>query len=214
MLTHETNHLQRLLELLPLQYGGLARWEAIMVRCWAPEIQRLEDGADDLLEQLQLATATGAWLDLWGRLLQLPNTAGEDDATYRRLLTARAKAIAANGSAATLVDIATAVLPDGDAALLIETPPTSAQLQLTSDLGPGLRAMTAEVLYSGVPLGVRLLIVQCPTGDDEGFDVTQLDTETSYRARVAGAWEIPEQRWFADELADGDLRLDMFGDLI
>ena len=217
MLTHETNHLQRLLELLPLQYQGLARWEALMVRSWAADLQRLEDAADDLLVQLQLETATGAWLDLWGQLLQLPNTAGASDDTYRAILRARAAAIRTNGSPKALVEAATLFLDTdaGESGRLIETPPASAVVELSTDADPGVRTLMAEVLYSAAPAGVRLLVVQHPlTGDEEGggFDVTPLEAQASYDARRANTWTIPEQRWLADEIADGDLRMDMFGD--
>ena len=41
------------------------------------------DNVDDIKEQLFLSSATGSWLDVWGRDFGVPRKLGEGDEEYR-----------------------------------------------------------------------------------------------------------------------------------
>jgi hypothetical protein len=210
MIDHETNHLQRMLELLPLQYQGRPNWEGLLVGFWAPQIQRLEDAIDDLAGQMPVGTATGAWLDRWGQQLQLPRMLGQADSSYRPMLLARAAQLRANGGLESIVLVAAFA----GQVNVVETPPAALSCYFSA-LPRAAREQIAVCLQSARPAGVDLRVVATdPDGSGFGAEILPTDHRAMVDSRIAGYFTIPLVPWFLDDLTGGAVRVDMMGDTL
>jgi hypothetical protein len=170
-LTEITSHVRDGLALFSQQFRGKERIEALAT-VLLTQVQEAEAALFDLYSD-GLDTATDAQLDQIGELLGRPR-AGLSDNAYRTVLRGTAKAIASSGTMPELYDIADTLL-DVDFTLRAYTVAT---VQLEPTTHPTLDArLTLEVVRRAKAAGVRLLVVDVPSGDAFTLSDTS-DTDT------------------------------------
>ena len=148
-LTHISDHADRAVGRLADQYRGSVTVTAL-VRLFAAGVQSLEDSLwADL--QLDLATATGAQLDLFGKLVGQAR-AGMDDATYRLWIQARSRLNRSSGTGPDILSIFGLVVPAGASTTLMQWFPKSFVLRIGT-LPLANAAMLAELLAQATEAG-------------------------------------------------------------
>lgn len=164
--------LSSMIEILP---GARRTPRALaIIAAQAVQQQEIEDAALDLRNALMLPTASGAWLDLLGRVVGEPRE-GLSDQDYRRFIAARLAVNASEGAVEQLLNIGRLLIegaalyypayPAGYLLLLVTVDPLTVILQAR------IRAAVEQATASGV--GVDL-IEAGPTLDD----VFLLDSST------------------------------------
>lgn len=211
MLEHETDHLSRILDLLPMQYRQDEVWEALMVRMWAPETQRQEDALQSLIDtQFDWTQATGYWLEMWGELAQLPRPDAPeylDDDIYRRAIDARFHQWRSEGSGEELIQAAMTLLP-GATIHYTALPPRCVQLDIYQLMTPAERGVAAAILYAMAPLPAHLSVVE-DVGDGWGMTIIAPDLEVNLRARENDKYSTQPQITIPDLFRLGELRIGM-----
>ena len=148
-LTHITDHQDRAVARLASQYQASVTVPAL-VRLATAEHQVLEDAlwADF---QLDLATATGAQLDLFGKLVGQAR-GGMDDTTYRLWIQARSRLNRSSGTGPDILAIFRLVVPAGASITLKQFFPKSFVLRIGA-LQLANAAMLAELLAEATEAG-------------------------------------------------------------
>lgn len=137
---------------------------AFVAAC-AKQVQQIEDMLQDLVSNTRLDGATGAQLDLLGRLLATRRD-GLDDVTYRRFLGAAILVRKSQGEVWRVTEIARRLT---GAARAQYVPAYPAACMITVYVGEeipeGLRARIYDTVVSALPAGVDLVIVEAPSVD-------------------------------------------------
>lgn len=106
-----TNHAELGLERLSEALKGKPQLEAFL-RVYLTQVQELEAALMQLLTARRLATATGATLRLFGRIVGQPYL-GESDAVYRQRIRARIRVLRSTGRPEALYSILRSLFDDG-----------------------------------------------------------------------------------------------------
>lgn len=205
--------------LLPWQYRQASGLALLMVGCWSPWLQSLEDDIDELKRvQWRWTTATGVWLDAWGELAQMPRPEGpfyEDDEAYRRAISGRWAARRSLGDANSLIKIGAAMLgvAAGESGIVVgEASAWTLFLDYPETPDPAERAVMGELFAAGARLGISL-IVTVPVAGSEMFgqQVHLASRERAAYDRHAGTFRIIPEYFFMDRLRLGHYTADTFG---
>lgn len=162
MITHILDHAARALALLPSQFAGATKLRAL-ITALADAAQDIEDDTWACIEDRMLATAEGAQLDQYGRVLGQPRDGLSDD-DFRALLGIRILANRSNGQADVILRVVAGLLgadrlQDTDGVHYRVLPPAAYELWWVSDDGAGdtgadrlalIRKILDEITPSGV----------------------------------------------------------------
>lgn len=135
------------------------------VRALANQVQVAEDMLQDLVSNTRIDGATGAQLDLIGRLLATRRD-GLDDVTYRRFLDAAILVRKSQGEIERVTEIARR-LTGAARAQYVPAYPAACMITVyvPSPVDAGLQARIYGVVLSALPAGVDLVIVEAPSID-------------------------------------------------
>jgi hypothetical protein len=89
-----------------------------LLRCWISGVQSVEDALTQLALMRRIDTATGAQLDVLGRIVG-QRRGGREDATFRRYIRARIRANKSRGTIGDVIKVAALVVGDEDAAIVL-----------------------------------------------------------------------------------------------
>lgn len=116
-LTQITDHADRAAARLASKLAGKPRFEAL-VRALVAPFQSIEDALWQLFES-DVNTATGAALDVYGRIVGEPRSGETDDELYRRRVRARIMANRSNGTVEDIIRVVKLILVDDEARIHI-----------------------------------------------------------------------------------------------
>lgn len=134
---------------------------ATLMRLLADRFQSIEESLDLLDAFVPLATATGEWLRIYGKLVDLRRRTGWTDEEFRFFIKAKVVALKSSGSWADIRAVARLMIPAAtDPALVRLRPeyPRGYRLEIP-DVDPDLRGLALELLSIATEAGVRGWIV-------------------------------------------------------
>lgn len=207
----------RVLANLPSQYHYGPNILLLFAGSWAPEFQAIEDDIRDLKIQFDWTTATGVWLDAWGRLAQLPRPTAEgseyeDDELYRQAIAARFASMRSFGGADPILAVIQALLPDSTQGIW-ELPPYAAQVSIFDVvMSAEERAIASEVIYAAAKLGISLCATVEIPGDESFAQCLDVPNRTAARnERARGTFSVPVHELFMDRIRSGVYTMRSFG---
>jgi hypothetical protein len=150
MTEHFTDHVTRGVERLIERYRQPKT--SALLSSWLTEVQAVEDAFYQLLTERNIDTATGAMLDMLGRIVGQPR-GGRDDDTYRLWISARVLVERSSGTTEQIIAIADK-LAGGNTVKLREYFPGSFVLDMGAlDSHTGLQI--AQLIVPAKAAGVR-----------------------------------------------------------
>jgi len=150
MTEHFSDHVTRGIERLIERYRQPKT--SALLASWLTEVQAVEDAFYQLLTERSIDTATGAMLDMLGRIVGQPR-GGRDDATYRLWISARVLVERSSGTTEQIIAIADK-LAGGNTVKLREYFPGSFMLDMGAlDSHTGLQI--AQLIVPAKAAGVR-----------------------------------------------------------
>ena len=154
------DHIERGLALIVSQFQAAAQLRAV-VRGILGEVQLAEDTLLDLATNLTVDAATGAQLELLGRLLG-ERRDGLADSAYRRYLRARMMIRLSEGTIDEILEIASTL--SGGTVRYSPAYPAGYRLHLATPVPPELKARFKARLLEATPAGVGLDVTQGQPG--------------------------------------------------
>ena len=132
--------------------------------------QALQDAWTQMATLRWLSSATGAQLDIIGRIVGQPR-AGMDDDTYRIYLSARIATNRLRGTTNEILKIASLVVDDGDAVFVLKNENVATYtLTITeTDIDETLANILISFVLSATSAGVRPIVITQNTDDAHAF---------------------------------------------
>lgn len=157
--TGALDHVAEALDRLPSQFRDKRSWIDTVTALVTP-MQRFENAAIDMLLLRGIDTGFGAQLDRIGRIVREARAGETDDEVYRRRLRARISQKRSRGSVENLIRVATLIVYDDDAVIVVERQNIATVVVRVEDVAVSatLAALLISFLRGTVKGGVRVLL--------------------------------------------------------
>lgn len=167
-ISKESDHATRAVERLLAQYRQQPKLEAL-IALQAGYVQDLEDAAFDFFEQVTLAGAEGATLERLG-LIVGQQREGRTDEVLRTWIGARIRLNRGSGTVPELVDLFSALAPEGATVVVRESFPAGLVVELEDVATPAeLADQLARVLQLARGGGIRAFLISAVAPPEEAF---------------------------------------------
>ena len=166
-ITKITDHVERGLARLPMQFRGKPNFESLLTVLLTP-VQRFEDAMWQVLTERGIDNAVGEQLATLGRIVGQPNT-GLADADYRRYVRARIAVNKSSGRPEDLIAVAQAVLGSDSQVIVQRSGTATVIVELTEIIDAATATAMGTLLQATVDAGVRLIFIYTLSEPDDTF---------------------------------------------
>lgn len=171
-LLHRRDHVERGLSRLLSQFSRSANLRSLLA-AYLIQVQDLEDGLWEVIEERLLANAEGSQLDTIGRLVRARGRAGLSDVDYRVAIQCQIRINRSSGRASDIIDVAKLSHPEGHAIRYREIYPCAVEVESTEvpadGRAPGIIRDNLRTSRAG---GVGLSYIYTLTGSDDAFTLS------------------------------------------
>lgn len=142
---------------------------AKLLRAWMTAFQELEDATQQVLALRTVDVATGAQLDVIGKLVGQPREGVSDDELYRRRVRARILVNRSTGLISDVLAIADLIVYDDDARYVVDNQGAAAYVLRVEDVATtdDVADLLVAFLRDATAAGVRPILEYSPSAPED-----------------------------------------------